>query len=141
VGACVIDASVGEGLTLGEHGSTFAGGPISARAALAALEILSAPALLAGVSERGGELREGLRDHEAVVELRGRGLMVGVGLVEGVDSGEVAAAALEEGLVVNAPNPSTIRLLPPLTIGPEEVDEGLRLLRSALDATVAGRLT
>ena len=54
VGACVTDPGVGEGLTLGEHGSTFAGGPIGARAALAALEILSDRDLLAAVGERGG---------------------------------------------------------------------------------------
>jgi len=134
VGACVIDASVGEGLTLGEHGSTFAGGPISARAALAALEILSAPALLAEVAARATELHDGLADHPAVTALRGRGLMVGVGLGEGIDSREVAAAALEEGVVVNAPNPSTIRLLPPLTIAADELAEALQRLRSALDA-------
>lgn len=139
VGACVIDASVGEGLTLGEHGSTFAGGPISARAALAALEILSAPALLDGVGERAAELREGLRDHEAVAELRGRGLMVGVGLAEGVDSREVAAAALAEGLVVNAPNPSTIRLLPPLMIAAMDVVQGASQLRAALDGVLRPR--
>lgn len=134
VGACVIDASVGEGLTLGEHGSTFAGGPISARAALAALEILSAPALLAEVGERAAEIHDGLAGHDAVSALRGRGLMVGVGLAEGIDSGEVAAAALEEGVVVNAPNPSTIRLLPPLTIAADELAEALQRLRLALDA-------
>jgi len=134
VGACVIDAAVGEGLTLGEHGSTFAGGPVSARAALAALEILSAPALLAEVGERAAEIHDGLAGHDAVSALRGRGLMVGVGLAEGIDSGEVAAAALEEGVVVNAPNPSTIRLLPPLTITADELAEALQRLRSALDA-------
>ena len=132
VGACVIDASVGEGLTAGEHGSTFAGGPICARAALEALAILSAPELLANVAERGAQIRAGLADHPAVTEIRGSGLMLGIGLSESADSKAVAKAALETGLVVNAPNPQTIRLLPPLNISEADTSEGLELLGAAL---------
>ncbi len=60
--------------------------------------------------------------------------MLGVALAEGVDSKQVAAAALEDGLVVNAPNPETIRLLPPLTITAEETSRGVAQLRAAIDA-------
>ena len=137
VGACVIGPAVGDGLTLGEHGSTFAGGPICARAALAALEILSDPSVAANVAERAEQLSADLRGHPAVDGLRGRGMMVGVGLVDGLDAAAVGRAALEEGVVVNAPNPSTIRLLPPLTITAGDLGDGLARLRVALDA-VAG---
>jgi predicted acetylornithine/succinylornithine family transaminase len=133
VGACITDPGVGEGLTLGEHGSTFAGGPIGARAALAALEILSDDALLAAVGERGAEIRAGLEGHPAVTGLRGRGLMIGVALAEGVEAAAVARSALAGGLVVNAPNPETIRLLPALTISADEVAVGLERLTAALD--------
>lgn len=133
VGACITAPAVGEGLTLGDHGSTFAGGPICARAALEALAILSDPDLLAASRDRGEEIREGLAGHAAVSGVRGRGLMLGVALAEGVDSREVAAAALASGLVVNAPNPETIRLLPPLTISAEETARGVSSLREALD--------
>jgi predicted acetylornithine/succinylornithine family transaminase len=133
VGACVTAPVVGEGLTLGEHGSTFAGGPIGARAALAALDVIDDPGLLAGVADRGDGIRDGLSGHPAVAGIRGRGLMLGVALAEGVDSRHAAAAALAGGLVVNAPNPATIRLLPPLTISPAEVSQGVELLRAALD--------
>ncbi len=134
LGACVIAPAVGEGLTLGEHGTTFGGGPIVARAALEALSILSEPALLAAVVERGEELRSGLGDHPGVTAIRGRGLMVGLELAEGLDSREVARAALAGGLVVNAPNSETVRLLPPLTISAAELAEGVARLRAALDA-------
>jgi predicted acetylornithine/succinylornithine family transaminase len=133
VGACVTAPVVGEGLTLGEHGSTFAGGPIGARAALAALDVIDDPGLLAGVADRGDGIRDGLSGHPAVAGIRGRGLMLGVALAEGVDSRHAAAAALAGGLVANAPNPATIRLLPPLTISPAEVSQGVELLRAALD--------
>ncbi len=135
VGACITAPSVGEGLTLGEHGSTFAGGPICARSALTALELLSDPEVLANVGEREAQVRAGLADHPAVAEIRGRGMMIGLGLVPGVDAREAFRASLAGGLVVNAPNPETIRLLPALTITGDDLAEGITRLRAALDAT------
>ena len=134
VGACVTAPVVGEGLTLGEHGSTFAGGPICARAALAALDVIADPAVLANVGERETQLRDELGSDPAVAGIRGRGLMIGIALAAGVDAGAVAAEALARGVVVNAPNPETIRLLPPLTIDVADLGEGLARLRGALDA-------
>jgi acetylornithine/N-succinyldiaminopimelate aminotransferase len=139
VGACVTDPGVGEGLTLGEHGSTFAGGPIGARAALAALEILSDPGLLSAVGERGAQIRAALEDHPAVTGIRGRGLMLGVALADGVEAAAVARSALDGGLVVNAPNPETIRLLPALTISADEVALGIERLTAALDENLRAR--
>ena len=132
VGACITGPSVGEGLTIGEHGSTFAGGPICARAALTALEILSEPAVLANVSEREAQLREELAGDPAIAGVRGRGLMIGLELAGGIDARDVAAASLRRGLVVNAPNPETIRLLPALTIAADDLGEGILRLRAAL---------
>ena len=134
VGACVTAPAVGEGLTLGEHGSTFAGGPICARAALAALEILGSPEVLANVAERASQVRDELDRHPAVAGIRGRGLMIGVGLAAGVDAAAAAREALARGVVVNAPNPETIRLLPPLTIEAGDLAKGLSRLRESLDA-------
>ncbi len=134
VGACVTAPVVGDGLTLGEHGSTFAGGPICARSALAALEILSDPAVLANVGERAEQIRAGVEEHPAVAGLRGRGLMIGIALHEGVEAAAVARAGLEGGVVVNAPNPETVRLLPPLTIDEGDLGTGIERLRAALDA-------
>jgi predicted acetylornithine/succinylornithine family transaminase len=134
VGACVTAPAVGEGLTLGEHGSTFAGGPICARAALAALDVLADPAVLTNVGEREAQLRDELDSHPAVAAIRGRGLMIGIALAAGIDAATVNAEALARGVVVNAPNPETIRLLPPLTIDAADLGEGLARLRGALDA-------
>jgi acetylornithine/N-succinyldiaminopimelate aminotransferase len=136
VGACITAPTVGEGLTLGEHGSTFGGGPICARAALAALELLSDAAVLENVREREVQLRKGLSDHPSVAEIRGRGLMIGLGLASAIDSRDVARAALGGGLVVNSPDPETIRLLPPLTITQDDLAEGISRLGVALDATM-----
>jgi acetylornithine/N-succinyldiaminopimelate aminotransferase len=134
VGACVISPEVGDGLGLGEHGSTFAGGPITARAALAALALLSDPDLLAAVRERGAELELHCSRIEGVEAVRRRGLMLGLALAGDLDAREVAAAGLEAGIVVNAPNPETVRLLPPLVISEAEVLQAVDRLEAAVAA-------
>ncbi len=139
VGACVITPELGEGLTAGEHGSTFAGGPLGARASLAALEVLSDPDLLRGVRERGAELEERALRIDGITGIRRRGLMAGLALEPGLDAATIAAAALEAGVVVNAPNPETIRLLPPLVIGAGELERGLELLEGAVTASRRAR--
>ena len=131
VGACVAAPAVADTLRAGDHGSTFAGGPLVAAAALAAFDVIDDPALLRGVRVLGAKLREGLEAMPGVAEVRGRGLMLGVGLPGG-DAAELRDELLKLGLVVNAPDPSTIRLLPPLVLGEPEVDEGLELLRRVL---------
>lgn len=137
VGACVIGPRAGDGLTLGEHGSTFAGGPICARSALAALEVIDSEEVRANVLDRETQIRSELAGDPAVGGIRGRGLMLGLELRDGVDAAAVARAALERGVVVNAPNPATIRLLPPLTIAPSDLGDGCERLLAALRA-VAG---
>ena len=116
----------------GDHGSTFAGGPVIAAAALAALELTSEPALLRSVRELGHAFGEGLARLPHVLSVRGRGLMLACEL--DVSAPEVVRRALlEQRLLVNATGPATLRLLPPLTITAAEVDDGLMRLRAALE--------
>ena len=103
-------------------------------AALAALEIVSDPDLLASVTAVGERFRAGLEELDGVAEVRGRGLMVAVSLDEGIDAAAVATAALAERLVVNVPGERMLRFLPPLTVGEAEVDEALARLGRALAA-------
>jgi acetylornithine/N-succinyldiaminopimelate aminotransferase len=132
VGACVAAAEVADTLQPGDHGSTFAGGPLVAAAALACFDVIDTPELLRGVRGWGGRLRDGLEAIAGVAEVRGRGLMIGVGLDQGLDAIEVRDALLADGLVTNAPDAATIRLLPPLTIGEAEVGGALEKLGRAL---------
>jgi acetylornithine/N-succinyldiaminopimelate aminotransferase len=132
VGAVVTRPELGDVLQRGDHGSTFAGGSVAASAALAALELIDDPELLDSVRATGERLRAGLAELEPIVNVRGRGLMVGVTLAEGFDAPEVAAAALRERLVLNVPGERMLRFLPPLVIGEAEVDEGLEKLGRAL---------
>jgi acetylornithine/N-succinyldiaminopimelate aminotransferase len=132
VGACVTAPELGEVLGAGDHGSTFAGAPIAAAAALAALEVIDDPALLRRVRELGARFSQGLAALNGVTEARGRGLMVGITLAPGLDAAEVARRALDAGLVLNVPAPGMLRFLPPLIIGEREVETANEVLASIL---------
>jgi acetylornithine/N-succinyldiaminopimelate aminotransferase len=132
IGACITGPAAADVLQPGDHGSTFAGGPLATAAALAVLEIVDDPELLRGVRERGAQLRAGLEALDGVAEVRGRGLMVGVGLAEGRDGPAIGAELLRRGLVVNVPRPDTIRLLPPLVVSEEEIERAVGLIGEAL---------
>jgi predicted acetylornithine/succinylornithine family transaminase len=132
IGACVTAPAAADVLEPGDHGSTFAAGPVATAAALAVLAIVDDPVLLRHVRELGAYLCERLDGLEGVRETRGRGLMVGVGLEEGIDAATVTADLLERGLVVNAPRPDTLRLLPPLVIDSDHVDKAVSLISESL---------
>ncbi len=136
IGACITAPVAADVLEPGDHGSTFAGGPVATAAALAVLDTVDDPALLRRVRELGEALRSGLAALDGVAEVRGRGLMVGVGLAEGIDAAALGADLLSRGLVLNVPAPSTLRLLPPLTIESSHVDRAVE----QIGATLATRL-
>jgi acetylornithine/N-succinyldiaminopimelate aminotransferase len=132
IGACVTGPAAADVLEPGDHGSTFAGGPVATSAALAVLDVIDDPALLRRVRELGLELRDGLEALDGVAETRGRGLMVGVGLEAGIDAQAVAADLLQRGLVVNVPAAATLRLLPPLLIDSSHVERAGGLIGESL---------
>jgi acetylornithine/N-succinyldiaminopimelate aminotransferase len=123
IGALVTGERLADVFQPGDHGSTFAGGPLVAAAANAAFDVLEDPALLARVREQGERLRERLRELPALANVRGRGLMVGFDVPDA--PAVVRRALLEQRLVVNATGPGTIRLLPPLVVGDEQLDDAV----------------
>jgi acetylornithine/N-succinyldiaminopimelate aminotransferase len=132
IGALVTGPRLADVLAPGDHGSTFAGGPVVATAALAALELTDDRALLGRVRELGGLLADGLARLPHVRAVRGRGLMLACEL--DVPAAALASRALlEQRLVVNATGPDTLRLLPPLTIAEDQIAEALRRLRALLE--------
>jgi acetylornithine/N-succinyldiaminopimelate aminotransferase len=132
IGACVTTPEAGEVLEPGDHGSTFAGGTVASAAALAVLDLVDDPTLLRGVRELGATLREALLAVDGVEEVRGRGLMVGVGLAAGIDAAAVGVDLLELGLIVNVPEPGTLRLLPPLTVDSAQIERAVALIADSL---------
>jgi acetylornithine/N-succinyldiaminopimelate aminotransferase len=129
VGACVTSPEHGDVLQPGDHGSTFAGGPVVCAAAQAVLDMVCEPAFLQGVHAKGERLWQGL-ERLGVDRLRGLGLMLGFDLPEA--PAVARRLLLEQRLVVNATGPETVRLLPPLTVTEEEIDEALERLETEL---------
>lgn len=105
----------------GDHGSTFGGNALGAAVALATLRTIEDEGLLANVKTVGEHLRSSLSAFDGVTEVRGEGLLLGIGLAAPV-SAEVVGAALTAGFIVNAPSPDTIRLAPPLNLTNAQAD-------------------
>jgi acetylornithine/N-succinyldiaminopimelate aminotransferase len=132
IGALITGERLADIFQPGDHGSTFAGGPLVSSAALVALDICSDPQLLERVRRLGERLMTSLAELPGVSAVRGRGLMVGIDLAAG-GAPEVARRALvEQRLVVNATGPATIRFEPPLVVEAAEIDDALSRLRSLL---------
>ena len=131
IGALVIGERLKDTFAPGDHGSTFAGGPVVSAASHAALDVIDDEAFLARVREHGELLLEGLRELPNVVSVRGRGLMVAAEVT--VDAPEIARRALlEQRLIINATGPATLRFLPPLIVSAAEIQDALGRLRALL---------
>jgi acetylornithine/N-succinyldiaminopimelate aminotransferase len=131
IGALVTGERLADILKPGDHGSTFAGGPVVAAAALAALEVVDDPALLGRVRDLGERLAGALVELPHVVSVRGRGLMLACELDVPAPA-VVRRALIEQRLIVNATGPTTVRLLPALTIGEAEINDAVGRLGTAL---------
>ena len=132
IGALITGPGFEEVLQPGDHGSTFAGGPVPCAAAHAVLDVVEDPALHTRVKELGERLREGLKDLPHVVAVRQRGLMVGFDVEDVVAPELVLRLLTDHRLVANATGPATVRLLPPLIIGEAEIDTALERLAAVL---------
>lgn len=138
IGALITAPHLYETFQPGDHGSTFAGGPMPAAAAHAVLDIVDDERFLARVDEAGARFRAGFEAVPGVVGVRGSGLMLGVELDPDVVARHGSTAAIaatlltEHDVWVNAPRPTTLRLLPPLTILDEQIDDGVARIAAAL---------
>jgi predicted acetylornithine/succinylornithine family transaminase len=126
IGACIAAPAVSDVLQPGDHGSTFGGGPVVAAAANAVLDALDDAR--PGVKAKGERLRLGLE--ELGLEVRGIGLMLAFSTADG--PGLVAGALAEQRLVLNATGPDTVRLLPPLNVADEDLDEAVSRIGALL---------
>ncbi|GAA2699549.1 acetylornithine transaminase [Actinoplanes palleronii] len=123
LGACIAFGAAADLLQPGQHGSTFAGNPVSCAAGLAVIRTIASEGLLDHVKRVGEQLRRGIEGlaHPYVKNVRGAGLLLGIVLNQPV-SAELAARLREAGFLVNAPQPDIIRLAPPLIISSDQAD-------------------
>ncbi|MEU0662750.1 acetylornithine transaminase [Streptomyces lavendulocolor] len=135
LGATVAFGPAAELLRPGQHGTTFGGNPVACAAGLAVIDTLAAGSALDEVKRLGERLRDGIEalDHSLVSHVRGAGLLLGIVLTEPL-APQVQQAAQDAGLLVNAPAPDVVRLMPPLVIGDDEVDAFLRALPGVLSS-------
>ncbi len=129
IGALLVADRAAGGLAPGDHGSTFGGNPVAAAAACAVVESID-DGLLANVRERGARLVAGLGGLPGVLDVRGRGLLLGAVLDREV--GPVVDACRDRGLLVLSAGPDVLRLTPPLVVSAEEVEEALDILAATL---------
>ncbi|MFZ7088054.1 acetylornithine transaminase [Curtobacterium sp. RRHDQ10] len=138
IGALVTFGWASELFSAGQHGSTFGGNPLATRVANAVLEEIEASGLVEAATTKGERIRAGIAAIRSplVEEVRGEGLLVGVGLTGPVGPA-INTAALERGLIVNAPNESSLRIAPPLIVTDAEIDRFLAILADAMQAVAA----
>ncbi|MER6435127.1 MULTISPECIES: acetylornithine transaminase [unclassified Streptomyces] len=135
LGATVAFGRAADLLAPGHHGSTFGGNPVVCAAGLAVLDTIASEGLLENVKRTGARLRDGIESlgHPLVDHVRGAGLLLGIVLTEPL-APQVQQAAQDAGLLVNAPAPDVVRLMPPLNLSDDEVDVLLGALPGVLDA-------
>ena len=136
IGALITFGDASDLFTRGQHGSTFGGNPLATSAANAVLGEIERAGLVEAAIDKGERIRSAVRAAESplVAEIRGAGLLIGVGLTSPV-ANTVATEALARGLIVNAANDSSIRIAPPLIVGDAEIDEFHEKFTAALEAS------
>ncbi|WP_324788694.1 acetylornithine transaminase [Streptomyces sp. H51] len=134
LGATVAFGRAAELLQPGQHGTTFGGNPVACAAGLAVLDTIENEGLLENVKRQSEKLRDGIESLglPSVDHVRGTGLLLGIVLTEPL-APQVRQAAQEAGILVNAPAPDVVRLMPALNLGDDEVDAFLRVLPGILD--------
>ena len=137
IGAIWVEDSRTSLFTPGSHGTTFGGSPLACSAAHAVLDVIEKQDLTARAKQLGNFLLQEIQQlaekfPQQILEVRGRGLMLGIQLTD--EPGELVSILREKGLLAVGAAGQTLRLLPPLTISQDEIEEGLNILRLSLSA-------
>lgn len=132
IGAVLVTEAVSSAIVPGDHGSTFAGGPLVTRAAQVVVRRIADPAFLADIAAKGEYLTERLKrlESDAVVAVRGAGLLIGVELNHPVK--DILTAARERGVLLLSAGDNVLRLAPPLVITKTELDTAVEVLATCL---------
>lgn len=135
IGACVTRTSIAEAMGPGSHASTFGGNPLACAAGVAVLKTILADQIVDRVAKTGAKFRAGLeeiaRERSSVVEVRGRGLLLGVELDRSA-SEVVERLRVEHKVVAGTAGERVLRLTPPLVIPEDAVERGLEAIRAVL---------
>ena len=134
IGACLARGKAAHLLTAGNHGSTFGGNPLACSAALAVLETLDNENLIEQAVQKGDAICSGfierLRGNNHVVDIRHKGMMIGIEL--DTPCTDLVKSALQKGLLINVTSEKTIRLLPPLIINDQQINQLVETLSTLI---------
>jgi len=138
IGACLATERAAQGMVAGTHGSTFGGNPLSTAVGLAVLQEVTKPGFLDAVEKNGALLRDGLETLMAkhgnkITEVRGKGLFLGLRCTG--DPGVVIEELRQRGMLTVIAGENVVRLLPPLIVTEEHINEALAKIDDALSAT------
>lgn len=133
-GGILIRGKAADVFKAGDHQSTFGGNPLACAAGLVVLRELTKAGFLESVKEKGEYIRNAIAGFGSkyVGEIRGKGLMIGVDMINGASALDIEKQLLEKGLLTSTAGANTLRLVPPLNISYKEIDEGLSILQSVL---------
>lgn len=135
MGAMLAKDHVAAAFNPGDHASTFGGNPLAAHTACAVADIIFDDTFLAQVQEKGEYFAKRLAecvDGKKVLEVRGRGLMLGLLLDDSVNPGDIVSVAAESGLLICTAGKQVLRFVPPLVISKDEIDEAIEILKKVL---------
>mgnify|MGYP000047137377 CR=1 FL=1 len=140
VGACLATTEAAKGMTVGVHGSTFGGNPLAMAVGKAAFDTINTPEILDNVKQVAGyfvQQLNGLKDRfpDVIVDIRGKGLLIGIKLVP--NNREFMVLARDEKLLIAGGGDNCVRLLPPLNLTVEEASEAIAKLEKACEAARA----
>ncbi|GIN84559.1 acetylornithine aminotransferase [Heyndrickxia sporothermodurans] len=125
IGAMLAKNEVAKAFVPGTHGSTFGGNPLAATAGLATLETIFSTNLLSTIQEKinrlWSKLKEVKQKHSLVKEIRGKGLLIGIVLEK--EANQLVELARQEHLLILTAGPNVIRILPPLTVNDDEINQ------------------
>ena len=142
IGATLVSEDVASQIVTGDHGTTFGGNPLGCRLAHYIVSRLSDPDLQKGVLEKEKLFRKRFQElqsrfPDAITEVRGRGLILGLQLA--MDPTPIVTAARERGLLVVTAGSNTLRFVPPLIISEEEIESGTEILAQSMETVLGGR--
>jgi acetylornithine/N-succinyldiaminopimelate aminotransferase len=134
MGAVLVSEEIGATIKAGDHGTTFGGGPLVAAVAAHIIDRLSDPSLLKAVRENGawlGEQLDGIARRSGKVRaIRGTGFIWGLDVVESAN--EIVKRGWEEGLLALTAGEHTLRILPPLVMGRDDLARGISMLEKII---------
>lgn len=128
--ACLCSEKLQNVMTVGTNGTTFGGNPIACAGALKIIDIVSDEDFLSEVREKGEYIKKRLKSIKGIKEVRGLGMMIGI-VLEKNNANEIQLKCAENGLLVLTAK-KLLRLLPPLNIEYEDIDEALDILESTI---------